>query len=133
MASHLNPAFFGRRALFLSVVLFLGGAVVHAQEAAAAPSSTDSKPATDAEFIAAADEVLGQMSTITGLKLRTPLKKSLRSREDIRAYVIKQMNEDKNPAERYADQRGAEAFGLLPKGFDLDSFMFNVLTAQTQA
>jgi len=58
------------------------------------------KPATDAEFIAAADEVLGQMSQITGLKLLTPLKKSLRSREEIRAYVIKQMNEDKNPAER---------------------------------
>src|SRR5205814_9510250 len=98
-------------------VLFLGGAVVDAQEAAAAPSSADSKPATDAEFIAAADEVLGQMSQITDLKLLKPLKKSLRSREEIRAYVIKQMNEDKNAAERYADQRSAEAFGLLPKGF----------------
>jgi len=32
---------------------------------------------------------------ITGLKLMTPLKKSLRSREEIRAYVIKQMNEEK--------------------------------------
>src|SRR6266481_1436266 len=132
MASHLKHAYFGLQALVLSLVLFLGGAVVHAQEAAAAPSSTDSKPATDAEFIAAADEVLGQMSQITGLKLLTPLKKSLRSREEIRAYVIKQMNEDKNPAERYADQRSAEAFGLLPKGFDLDSFMINVLTEQIE-
>ena len=132
MASHLKHAYFGLQALVLSLVLFLGGAVLHAQEAAAAPSSTDSKPATDAEFIAAADEVLGQMSQITGLKLLTPLKKSLRSREEIRAYVIKQMNEDKNPAERYADQRSAEAFGLLPKGFDLDSFMVNVLTEQVE-
>jgi hypothetical protein len=72
------------------------------------------------------------MSQITGLKLVTPLKKSLRSREEIRAYVIKQMNEDKNPVERYADQRSAEAFGLLPKGFDLDSFMVNVLTEQIE-
>src|SRR6266576_3171985 len=61
MTSHLKHAYFGLRALILSLVLFLGGAVVHAQEAAAAPSSTDSKPATDAEFIAAADEVLGQL------------------------------------------------------------------------
>src|SRR6266481_6257115 len=106
MASHLKHAYFGLQALVLSLVLFLGGAVVHAQEAAAAPSSTDSKPARDAEFIAAAEE--------------------------IRAYVIKQMNEDKNPAERYADQRSAEAFGLLPKGFDLDSFMINVLTEQIE-
>jgi hypothetical protein len=132
MRSHLKHFYFGLRALVLSLALFLGGIVVHAQEAAVAPPSADSKPATTADFIAAADEVLGQMSQITGLKLVTPLKKSLRSREEIRAYVIKQMNEDKNTAERYADQRSAEAFGLLPKGFDLDSFMVNVLTEQIE-
>src|SRR5256886_4278362 len=132
MASRLKRTFFGLRTLFLSLALFLGDAAVQAQEAAVAPPSAHSKPATDAEFIAAADEVLGQMSQITGLKLRTPLKRSLRSREEIRAYVVKQMNEDKNTAERYADQRSAEAFGLLPKGFDLDSFMVNVLTEQVE-
>ena len=63
------------------------------------------------------------MSEITGLKLRTPLKKTLRSREEIRAYVIREMNEDKEPADRYASARSAEAFGLLPKGFDFDTFM----------
>jgi hypothetical protein len=132
MASHLGRTSFSLRALFLGLVLFLSGISTHAQEAAVAPHPSDSKPATDAEFIAAADEVLGQMSQITGLKLMTPLKKSLRSREEIRAYVIKQMNEEKNPAERYADQRSAEAFGLLPKGFDLDAFMVNVLTEQVE-
>src|ERR1700687_345101 len=132
MAPHWKRAYFGLRALFLSLALFFGCAAVHAQEAAVAPPSADSKPATDAEFIAAADEVLGQMSQITGLKLLTPLKKSVRSREEIRAYVIKQMDEEKNPAERYASARGAEAFGLLPKGFDLDSFMVNVLTTQIE-
>jgi hypothetical protein len=132
MASHLKRTSIGLRALFFSLTLFLGGVVVHAQEAVVAPPFAVSKPANDADFIAAADEVLGQMSTITGLKLRTPLKKSLRSREEIRAYVIKEMNEDKTPAERYGDQRSAEAFGLLPKGFDLDSFLVNVLTEQVE-
>src|SRR5262245_30863850 len=83
-----------------------------------------------AEFTAAADEVLQQMSQITGLKLRTPLKKSLRSRDEIRAYVIREMKEDKNQAERYAGQKSAEAFGLLPKDFDLDAFMVDLLTEQ---
>src|ERR1700755_1665007 len=55
----------------------------------AAPAGT-----TNAEFSAAADEVLHQMSEITGLKLLTPLKKSLRSREQIRAYVVQEMKED---------------------------------------
>ncbi len=44
--------------------------------------------------------------------------------------MIQEMNEDKDPAERYAGARSAEAFGLLPKGFDLDSFMIDLLTEQ---
>src|SRR5438105_10213470 len=131
MTSHQKHVCFGLRAIFMSVALLFGVAVP-AQEASVTPSPADSKPATEADFIAAADEVLGQMSQITGLKLVTPLKQSLRSREEIRAYVIKQMKEEKNAAERYADQRSAEAFGLLPKGFDLDSFMINVLTEQVE-
>jgi hypothetical protein len=89
-----------------------------------------SRAATNADFAAAADEVLGQMSEITGLRLRSPLKKSLRTREQIRAYVIKEMDEDKDAAERYAGERSAEVFGLLPKGFDLDSLMVELLTEQ---
>jgi hypothetical protein len=123
---------FAARVLALSLALFLGNGSISAQEASVAPPSGDSKATADADFMAAADEVLGQMSQITGLKLITPLKKSLRSREEIRAYVVKQMNEEKNPAERYADARSAEAFGLLPKGFDLDTFMVNVLTEQVE-
>jgi hypothetical protein len=132
MASYRKRTFLALRALLLGFALFLSGVAVHAQQAAVAPPPADSKAATDADFIAAADEVLGQMSEITGLKLLAPLKKSLRSREEIRAYVVKQMNEEKNAAERYADQRSAEAFGLLPKGFDLDTFMVNVLTEQVE-
>src|SRR5258708_15681906 len=95
---------------------------------ATSPSPTGKPSAAD--FAAAADEVLAQMSQITGLDLRSPLKKSLRSREEIRAHVIQEMNEDKNAAERYAGARSAEAFGLLPKAFDLDSFMIDLLTEQ---
>lgn len=116
--------------LFLAISLL--GFTARAQDSSAVPPRADSRTANNAEFLAAADEVLQQMSEITGLKLLTPLKKSLRSREEIRAYVIRQMNEEKNPAERYADARTAEAFGLLPKGFDLDTFMVNVLTEQVE-
>jgi hypothetical protein len=97
--------------------------------APATPPSSNTKTSA-ADFAAAADEVLGQMSQITGLDLRSPLRKSLRSREEIRAHIIKEMNEEKNAAERYAGARSAEAFGLLPKGFDLESFMIDLLTEQ---
>jgi hypothetical protein len=115
-------------ALVLSLLgLFAPGSAA-AQQSAPPVAAPDA--AARAEFLAATDEVLAQMSEITGLKLRTPLKRSLRSREEIRAYVIRQMHEDKNPAERYAEARSAEAFALIPKGFDLDSFMVELLTEQ---
>ena len=93
-------------------------------------ASPSAPPPSSADFAAAADEVLHNMSEITGLTLLSPLKKTLRSRDEIRAYVIKQMDEDKDTAQRYADAKAAEAFGLLPKNFDLDSFMVELLTEQ---
>ena len=96
----------------------------------ASPSAPPPVPHSSADFAAAADEVLHNMSEITGLTLLSPLKKTLRSRDEIRAYVIKQMDEDKDTAQRYADAKAAEAFGLLPKNFDLDSFMVELLTEQ---
>jgi len=97
------------------------------QSASKTPAETTSSPA---DFAQAADEVLHNMSEITGLSLISPLKKTLRSRDEIRAYVIKQMDEDKDTAQRYADAKSAEAFGLLPKNFDLDAFMVELLTEQ---
>lgn len=112
------------------LVLSLNCGVAIAQKSPAVTSPDPAKSAAAAEFAAAADEVLAQMSQITGLKLRSPVKKTLRSREEIRAYVINEMNEDREPAERYASARSAEAFGLLPKGFDIDAFMIDLLTEQ---
>jgi hypothetical protein len=128
---------FARRmgfALALAILALAAVTLLRAQQAAPVPAPKEKQGAvagtTNAEFAAAADEVLHQMSEITGLKLLTPLKKSLRSREQIRAYVINEMKEDKDQAERYAGERSAEAFGLLPKGFDLDNFMIDLLTEQ---
>ena len=82
------------------------------------------------EFLRAAEEVLAQMSQILHLPVKEPLKKSLRSKEEIRAYLVQQEKEDKDEAERYADEKTLEAFGLIPKGFPLESFMLDVLTDQ---
>jgi hypothetical protein len=116
--------------LLVAASCFAGGGVVRAQQAATAPPAAAQPKANNAEFSAAADEVLQQVSEITGLKLLTPVKKTLRSRDEIRAYVLREMDEEKKPGERYADARTDEAFGLIPKGFDLDNFMVDLLTEQ---
>jgi hypothetical protein len=124
----------GAAALFVIAILIAAATFTSrsfAQQATAPATAPPSAEKADAaDFAAAADEVLAQMSEITGLALRSPLKKSLRSREQIRAHIIQEMNDDKDAAERYAGARSAEAFGLLPKGFDLDSFMIDLLTEQ---
>ena len=96
-----------------------------APPAKSAPSATDS-----ADFLRITDDVMAQMSKILGLAQLEPLKKSLRSREEIRAYVLQQMKEDKEPEKRYADERMLEKLGLLPKDFPFDSFLVDLLTEQ---
>jgi hypothetical protein len=125
--------FFGRCLSFamLGTVVLFAAPFTFAQQATPAPASaTPAVGASNPEFLATADEVVREMSQITGWGLKSPLKKSIRSREDIHAYVLKQMDDEKDAKERYASARSAEAFGLIPKGFDLDSFLVDLLTEQ---
>ena len=125
--------FLGRSLAFLlfGITILASTPPLPAQQSAPAtgtpaPSVGTSNP----EFLATADEVVKEMSQITGWAIKTPLKKSIRSRADIHAYILKQMDDEKDAKERYASARSAEAFGLIPKGFSLDSFLVDLLTEQ---
>jgi hypothetical protein len=125
--------FFGRfAALLLFGMAFLAVTPPEfAQQATPAPGTAAPAVGTNnPEFLATADEVVKEMSQITGWGIKTPLKKSIRSRADIHAYILKQMDDEKNAKERYASARSAEAFGLIPKGFNLDNFLVDLLTEQ---
>jgi hypothetical protein len=98
---------------------------------AAAPDKSAQTPSASNEaFLKAADEVLQQMSHILSLPIKDPLKKSLRSKAEIRDYLVREEKEDRTDAERHATQKTLEAFGLIPRGFPLDSFLLDVLTDQ---
>jgi hypothetical protein len=89
-----------KRALIgLSGILFGIAAAAHGQAAPAqTPPAKSAQAASDsADFMRLTDEVLAKMSKILGLPQLEPLKKSLRSREEIRAYVLQEMKEDKEP------------------------------------
>src|SRR5271157_4197237 len=87
-----------------------------AQEAPAAPQASSSAQGKRTDPLAETDEVLQQLSALMSLPVREPLHKSVRSREEIRAYVLREMNEEKRAGERYAAEKTMEAFGLVPKG-----------------
>jgi len=125
--------FFGRFPTFLlyGTTILAATAPGFAQQAAPAPgTAAPSVGTSNPEFLATADEVVKEMSQITGWGIKTPLKKSIRSRADIHAYILKQMDDEKDAKERYASARSAEAFGLIPKGFNLDTFLVDLLTEQ---
>ncbi|HUN62634.1 MAG TPA: hypothetical protein VMU53_11625 [Candidatus Sulfotelmatobacter sp.] len=126
-ANRIFPHFcFFTAALFL----LLAGPGSRAQQASPAPGNNPAATSADPEFLATADEVMNEMAEITGWKVKTPLKKSIRTRAEIHAYILSEMDDEKDAQERYASARSAEAFGLLPKNFDLDHFLVDLLTEQ---
>jgi hypothetical protein len=112
------------------IALLFAAAGAAAQQAP--PQASLPPPATQqsAEFLKAADDVLGEMSQLLSLPILYPLKKSIRSRDEIRAYLLRKMQEDKDAAKRYADQKTMEKFGLLPKDYPLEQTLVKVLTEQ---
>jgi len=123
---------FSRIRYFLAFFLLhclMATAPAQSQQAEPGPSAP-SAGTTNPEFLTTADEVMNEMSEITGWKLKSPLKKTIRTREEIHAYIISEMDDEKDAKERYASARSAEAFGLIPKNFNLDSFLVDLLTEQ---
>jgi len=120
--------------LFAGFGILLFAVAAPAKQLAPPAASSAAPPqvhaSTNPEFLKAADEVLAQMSEILHLPIKAPLKKSLRSKEEIRAYLVSEEKEDRTDAQRYADDKALEAFGLVPRGFPLDSFLLDILTDQ---
>ncbi len=114
----------------LLAILVLGIALAIPVKSVPSADASQATVTQNPAFLKAADEVLEQMSVILHLPIKQPLKKSLRSKQEIRAYLIQADKEDKNDEQRYADAKSLEAFGLIPKNFPLDSFMLDVLTEQ---
>jgi hypothetical protein len=85
---------------------------------------------TDADFYAAANEVLQTMSKILALPVKSPLQESIRTKAQIREYLVNEQDKEESPQKRYVDRRTLEVFGLIPKGFPLDSFLLDLLTDQ---
>lgn len=118
--------------LFFVVLLSFASALGASAQAdpsnSAAPTSVS--PQREVDFYAATDQVLAVMSKILDLPAKGPLKKSIRTKPEIRAYLVAEQKRDEPPSKQYVDQRTLEAFGFIPKGFPLQSFLLNLLTDQ---
>jgi hypothetical protein len=82
------------------------------------------------ELLSQADEVLQQMSQITGLPIKGELNKQVASRPEVEEYITQNLHEEMTPAEIHAEEALVRAFGLVPRDFNLENFLVKFYTEQ---
>jgi len=94
---------------------------------------TASRPIAGQEashLLSQADAVLQQMSELTGLPIKSSLKKQLISRPDVSEYISESLHEDMTPQEVHVQEATLQAFGLVPPDFNLEKFLVGFYTEQ---
>ena len=81
-------------------------------------------------LLSQADEVLQQMSEITGLPIKGQLSKQVASRPEVEQYITQNLHEEMTPAEIHAQEALVRAFGLVPQDFNLEHFLIKFYTEQ---
>lgn len=82
------------------------------------------------DLLAQADEVFQQMSQITGLPIKAPLKKQVVSRPEVEKYLTQNLHEEMTPEEIHAQEALVRALGLVPRDFNLEKFVVSFYTEQ---
>ena len=82
------------------------------------------------DLLAQADEVLHQMSEITGLPIKGRLNKQVISRAEIQKYLVENLHAEMTPAELHAQEATLRAFGLVSGKFNLEKFLISFYTEQ---
>jgi hypothetical protein len=102
----------------------------------AKPSAPDTYPETKIsskeaeELFQQVDEILKFASDDTGLPIKKQVKRRLTSRNEVEAYLQKNMTEDKDAQRLSRSQLVLKKFGLLPRDFDLQTFLVALLKEQ---
>src|SRR3984893_9562004 len=76
------------------------------------------------------DQILQVASKDTGLPIKKEVKRRLTSRDDVVAYLEKTMAEDKDAQRLRRSELVLKKFGLLPRDFDLQTFLVALLREQ---
>jgi len=92
-------------------------------------SSADNRQPSEA-LLTAADEVFQEVSRITGLPIKAPLKKEVVNRDQMRQRLVESLHADYAPGEMHAQETMLKAFGLVGPDFDLEQFLIRFYTEQ---
>ncbi len=97
--------------------------------AAAAPEKVIS-PKEAKELFRSVDEILKFASDDTALPIKHAVKRRLTKRDEVQSYIEKGMKDDKDAKRLERSSAVLKKFGLLPRDFDLPSFLVAMLREQ---
>ncbi|HLK32634.1 MAG TPA: hypothetical protein VKT29_06060 [Terriglobales bacterium] len=123
----------------LAAVFLSGAALAQSPAQPSAPVQSQSAPAPPEthitqqqaeELFRSVDEILRFASQDTGLPLRRPVKRALVSRDQAEKYIQDRMEKDKDAQRLRRSEMVLKKFGLLPRNFDLQTFLIALLREQ---
>jgi hypothetical protein len=82
------------------------------------------------QLLGQADEVLQQMSELTGLPIKSPLKKQIISRAEVGKYLSETLHAEITSQEIHIQEATLQAFGLVSPDFNLEKFLLGFYTEQ---
>ncbi|MGW8180077.1 MAG: hypothetical protein ACWGQW_15150, partial [bacterium] len=85
---------------------------------------------TSQELLDSAEEILAVVSELRQLQIKQPVKKGIQSKSDIRAFLLKRINEEYPQEEVQKEERLLRRLRLIPDDLDLYTFMPTLLTEQ---
>jgi hypothetical protein len=108
----------------LLVCAFTTGSLVSAWQGqvSIAKSDTDSLKATD--------EILDVVSKLRQLEIKHPVKRGAKTRDEIKASVIRDLDENNTPAQFEATAKTLKKLGLLQPDFKLREYIISLLAEQ---
>ncbi len=96
----------------------------------AAPPEQITTPQQAKELFKSVDEILAFASQDTKLPIKEEVKRRLVERSEVQSYIEKNMKEDKDAQRLERSEIVLKKFGLLPRNFDLKTFLVALLKEQ---
>ena len=112
----------------LAVALALASLLAVSVTVANAPAA--SEQTSSSTLLATADQVFEEMSRITGLPIRAPLKRELVNRSQVEKFITGKIHEDNTPEEIHVQEGTLKAFGFVSSDFNLEKFLVAFYTEQ---
>jgi hypothetical protein len=87
-------------------------------------------PAGDGPYAREVADAIPRLEKATGLRFKSPPKVEVRSREQVREFLLRKFDETTPAAELKGEEAAYKLFGMIPDSMDLRKFLLAVLNEQ---